>query len=72
MSWGLPLFPQATQSLKIMNQGALVIDLSAKGNVVWRGVAQAEIKSDMERKRREDLLRGAVRDLLKRYPPKQK
>ena len=72
MSWGLPLFPQATQSLKIMNQGALVIDLSAKGNVVWRGVAQAEIKNDMERKRREDLLRGAVRDLLKRYPPKQK
>jgi hypothetical protein len=71
MSWGLPLFPQATQSLKVMNQGSLVLDLSAKGNVVWRGVAQAEIKMDMERKRREEMLREGVRDLLKRYPPKQ-
>ena len=44
MAWGLPLFPQATQSLKVLNQGALVLDLSAKGAVVWRGVAQAQIK----------------------------
>ena len=70
MAWGLPLFPQATQSIKVLNQGALVIDLSAKGAVVWRGVAQAEIKPDMEFKKREALLREGVRDLLKRYPPK--
>ena len=70
MSWGLPLFPQATQSLKVLNQGALVIDLSANGTVVWRGVAQAEIKMDTDFKKREALLREGVRDLLKRYPPK--
>ena len=45
-AWGLPPFPQATQSLKIMNRGSLVLDLSAKGTVVWRGVAQAKIKMD--------------------------
>jgi hypothetical protein len=71
MSWGLPFIPQATQSLKVLNQGSLVIDLTAKGNVVWRGVAQAEIKIGSDIKAREAKLREAVRDVLKRYPPKQ-
>ena len=47
-AWGLPLFAPATQSLKVMNQGSLVLDLSAKGAVVWRGVAQAKL--DLERR----------------------
>ncbi len=71
VAWGLPLFPQATQSLKILNRGSLVLDLSAKGTVVWRGVAQAEIKMDATDAKREALLREGVRDLLRRYPPKQ-
>ena len=69
-AWGLPPFAPATQSLKIMNQGSLVLDLSAKGAVVWRGVAQAGVEFDANDKKREALLREAVRDLLKRYPPK--
>ena len=71
VAWGLPPFAQATQSLKMMNQGALVLDLSAKGEVVWRGVAQARIDFDADDKKREALLREGVRDLLRRYPPKQ-
>jgi hypothetical protein len=70
MAWGLPLFPQATTSLKVLNQGALVLDLSAGGRVVWRGVAQAQLKPDTAVKKREALLREGVRDLLKKYPPK--
>ena len=54
-----------------MNQGSLVLDLSAKGHVVWRGVAQAQIKPGCaDGKKREALLRDAVREVLKRYPPK--
>ena len=68
--WGLPPFAQATQSLKMMNQGSLVLDLSANGAVVWRGVAQAKIEFDADEKKRETLIREAVRDLLRRYPPK--
>jgi hypothetical protein len=71
VSWGLPPFQQTTQSLKIMNQGALVIDLAAGGNVVWRGVAQSRLKPDTDFKKREATLREAVRDLLRRFPPKQ-
>jgi hypothetical protein len=70
-SWGLPPFAQATQSLEMMNSGSLVLDLSAKGTVVWRGVAQANIKMDATDKKRESLLREGVRDLLKKFPPKQ-
>lgn len=71
LEWGLPLFPQATQSMKVLNHGALVLDLSGKGNVVWRGVAQAEIKMDLTEQKRHEKLREGVNDLLKRYPPKQ-
>jgi hypothetical protein len=71
VAWGLPPFEQTTQSLQIMNQGSLVIDLAANGNVVWRGVAQAKIKFDVDFKKREAILREAVHDLLRRFPPKQ-
>ena len=70
-AWGLPPFPPATQSIQMMNQGSLVLDLSAKGMVVWRGVAQARIKFEADDKKREALLREGIRDLLKRYPPRQ-
>ena len=53
-----------------MNQGSLVLDLSAHRAVVWRGVAQAQDQSRIDDKKREALVREAVRDLLKRYPPK--
>ena len=70
-AWGLPPFAPATQSLQMMNQGSLVLDLKAGSEIVWRGVAQAKISFDATEKKREALLREAVRDLLKRYPPKQ-
>ena len=70
VAWGLPPFAQSTQSLEMVNRGSLVLDLSAKGTVVWRGVAQAQIKMDTDEKKRQALLREGVRDLLRRYPPK--
>ena len=67
-AWGIPPFAPATQSLQVMNQGSLVLDLNAKETIVWRGVAQAQIKMDADDKRREALIRESVRDLLERYP----
>jgi len=67
-SWGLPPFAPATQSLQVMNTGSLVLDLSANGVVIWRGVAQAQIKPGLEDKKREAIVREAIRDLLRRYP----
>ncbi|HVH27678.1 MAG TPA: DUF4136 domain-containing protein [Vicinamibacterales bacterium] len=70
-AWGIPPFAPATQSLQVMNQGSLVLDLNAKETIVWRGVAQAQIKMDADDKRREALIRESVRDLLERYPARR-
>ena len=69
--WGLPPFQGATQSLEVMNAGTLVLDFRAKDNVVWRGVARAELAFDATDEKREKILREAVRDLLRRFPPKK-
>ena len=71
-AWGLPPFLASTQSMEVMNRGSLVIDLSSGDNVVWRGVAQSNIKMDADNKKRESLIREAVRDLIRRFPPKPK
>lgn len=68
-AWGVPPFLSSTQSLQMMNEGALVFDFSAGDTVVWRGVAQAKIKPDAATDKRTALLREAVRDLLKKFPP---
>ena len=68
--WGLPPFEGATQSLKIMNRGSLVLDMSAKDQVIWRGLAQANLKMDADIPERQKTLREAVRDLLAKFPPR--
>ena len=69
--WGIPPFAPATQSMKVMNKGSLVLDAAANDVVVWRGLAEAKIKMDIDDKQREALLREAVRDLVKEFPPKK-
>lgn len=69
-AWAVPPFAQATQSLEMQNRGSLVLDISANGAVVWRGVAQANVKLDATAQKRESLIREGVRDLLRRFPPK--
>jgi hypothetical protein len=70
-AWGLPFIPQATQSIEFMNQGSMVLDATAGGKVVWRGVARAKIDFDASDARREKLLREGIRDLLKKFPPRR-
>jgi hypothetical protein len=71
VAWGVPPFAAATQSIEIRNRGALVIDVSAKGTVVWRGVAQDDIRMDADDERRRRTLREAARDLMRRFPPRK-
>ena len=69
--WGVPPYAPATQSLEMMNHGSLVLDITARDVIVWRGVADAKIKRETDSQKREELLREAVRDLLKSFPPKK-
>jgi len=70
--WGMVPFSGATQSLRGFEQGSLLLDMSANGNIVWRGVAQAEIKPGTPPDKRTQLIREAIRDVLAKYPPKPK
>src|SRR5436190_7139598 len=69
--WGLPYFAPSTTSLEALERGTLVLDLSSGGRVVWRGIGEAGFTMDADMKRRETMLREAVRKILERYPPKQ-
>jgi hypothetical protein len=70
--WGLPPFNASTSALSVFPQGSLILDItpSATGEVVWRGVARAELAWDDTEKKREEHVRNAVKDLLKKFPPK--
>jgi hypothetical protein len=70
VNWGLPFFPPATQSLKYMNAGSLVLDLAANGTVVWRGLADTKIAPDATDAAREAIVREGVRELIKKLPTK--
>jgi len=71
VDWGLPLFPPATTAYKVIHKGSLVFDMTANGRVVWRSVAEADIKMDVDPNSREKLLREVVKESLKKYPPKK-
>ena len=71
MEWGLPPFNAATQAVNVIEQGSLVLDIMADNKVIWRGVAQAEIKPGMPVEKRRKLIQDAVKELLAKYPPKK-
>jgi len=72
--WGLPDFEMTTTSFKIFEQGTLVLDFidGPKRQIVWRGVAEAEVNRQNSPAKRDQRLREAVGELLKKYPPKIK
>jgi hypothetical protein len=70
--WGLPPVTPSTTSLKVYPRGSLILDVTSRttNEVVWRGVAQAELKWDDPQDKREKRVREAVQELLKKFPPK--
>jgi len=69
--WGLPPFSTATQALEIYEQGTLILDMAGGDRVVWRGSAQAEIDRRLDGEARDVRLQNAVREMLKKFPPKK-
>ncbi len=73
MEWGIPPFEGRTQSLKIYEQGTLVLDaMTPDGKKpIWRAIARAELNRERSDAERNKNLREAVSDLLKEFPPKK-
>jgi hypothetical protein len=73
VSWGLPPFDAVATSLKIYEQGSLVLDvMTPTSKPMWRGVARAEVHRDRPDAERSKRIREAVFDLVEKFPPKQK
>lgn len=70
LAWGLPPFAPATTSYEMVEQGALVLDFRSADRVVWRGIGEANIRMDADIQKREGLLREAVQELVKKFPPR--
>jgi hypothetical protein len=72
--WGVPDFEMTTTSLKIFEQGTLILDLidGPKRQIVWRGIGEAQVDRQRTPAEREKRIRGAMAELLKKFPPKQK
>ncbi len=71
-AWGLPDFVQSTSSLKVIDQGSIVVDVTSTElkMVIWRGVAAAEINGRLSGAERQARIEKGVTDMLKNFPPK--
>ena len=73
VSWGLPPFEAVATSLKIYEQGSLVLDVMTPDHKpMWRGVARAEVHRDRPDAERSKRIREAIGDLVNKFPPKKK
>jgi hypothetical protein len=72
--WGLPDFAMTTTSFKVFEQGTVVLDLmdATRKEIVWRGVAEAEINREKSPAERDKRIRDGIAELLKKFPPKGK
>ncbi len=72
--WGVPDFEMTTTSLKIFEQGTLILDIidAPKRQINWRGIVQAEVDRQATPAKREQRIREAMREMLKKFPPKPK
>ena len=72
--WGLPDFAMTTTSFKVFEQGTVVLDLmdATRKEIVWRGVAEAQINREKSPAERDKRIRDGIAELLKKFPPKGK
>ena len=59
-----------TTSVRVIEEGSLVIDVVDDARAIWRGTARARINRENDDGRRHRLIRDAVRKLFDRWPKK--
>ena len=68
--WGIPMFSPQTSSLEVYPQGALLIDakLPDAPDMIWRGMAEAKVETEITEAKRAQRLQGFVKDLISKFP----
>ena len=68
--WGIPMFSPQTSSLEVYPQGALLIDAKLPGapDMIWRGMVEAKVETEISEAKRASRIQGFVKDLLSKFP----
>jgi Domain of unknown function (DUF4136) len=71
--WALPPFLASTTATRTYPVGTLIVDVTApaKEKLVWRGTAARKIQIDRPDAERRKVLEDAIREMLKKFPPKK-
>lgn len=59
-----------TTSVRVIEEGSLVIDVVDDARAIWRGTASARINRENDDRKRYRLIRDAVKKLFDRWPKK--
>jgi Domain of unknown function (DUF4136) len=70
--YALPTWGTPTTYARFYAQGAVLIGVISRSEkrMVWHGIAQAELHFDRDPVQRQKTLHEAVRNLIRRFPPK--
>jgi hypothetical protein len=70
--WGIPPYVPSTTAFDIVQRGAIVLDVvgTQVAHVVWRGIADGDIDQIKDDNERDEMIRDAVRDLVRKLPRK--
>jgi hypothetical protein len=70
--WGLPDFLMSTSSLKVIDQGSVVVDVMSKElkSTIWRGIGASQIQGKLNDTQRMERIGKALTDMFKDFPPK--
>jgi hypothetical protein len=68
--WGIPMFSPQTSALEVYPQGALLIDakLPDAPDMIWRGMAEAKVETEISEAKRAARLQGFIKDLISKFP----
>ncbi len=71
-NWGLQPFAPQTSSLEMYPSGMLIVDAAAgtPSVVVWRGMAEAKVETEISESKRADKLQGIIKELIAKFPKK--
>ena len=71
--WAVPPFLASTTATRTYPVGTLIVDVTAPAQqkLVWRGTAARKIQIDRPDAERRKVLEDAIRELLKKFPPKK-
>jgi hypothetical protein len=66
--WGIPLWSPNTTALAIYPTGAMVLDVTVGGKMVWRGISEAKVEMAITDEQRAKRVTEFITKLVEKFP----